>query len=202
MIRSETFKEFASAFAKFQADVQNPKLTAENPHFRSRYAPLSEVLNTVRPILAKHGLSVFQDVATEEDKVVVTTVLLHESGEYLQSSPLKIPAGRGGKPADAQGIGSATSYGKRYQLQAAIGVAADEDNDGEEFTQHNTPYSAPMPTQGPTKEVLAVKFQLGTGSREGFENYYDEQIAQGRDHIFIDAALDKALEKKKKQKTA
>jgi hypothetical protein len=71
MIRSETFKEFASAFAKFQADVQNPKLTAENPHFRSRYAPLSEVLNTVRPILAKHGLSVFQDVATEEDKVVV-----------------------------------------------------------------------------------------------------------------------------------
>lgn len=199
MIRSETFKEFATAFAKFQCDVKNPKLTAENPHFRSRYAPLSEVLNTVRPILAKYGLSVFQDVSTEEDKVVITTILIHESGEFLQSSPLKIPASRGGKPADAQGIGSATSYGKRYQLQAAIGVTADEDSDGEDLANHNTPYSAPVPKQGPTKEVLAVKFQLGTGSREGFDTYYEEQIAQGRDHTFIDAALDKALEKKKKQ---
>jgi hypothetical protein len=202
MKRSETFSSFAKAFAAFQGEVNNPKLTATNPHFKAKYAPLSEVLSVVRPILAKHGLSVHQDVGNEEDKVKVITTLYHESGEYLESSPFCIPAGRGGKPADAQGFGAAASYAKRYQLQACIGVAADEDDDGESLAQHNNQqqYQTQAAPKGPSKQTLAAKYQLGTGSRDGFDEYYNKQIAEGKDHMYIDGALDKAIAKKKEQK--
>lgn len=190
---------FTKAFAAFQAEVQNPKLSKENPHFKSKYAPLSEVLNTVRPVLAKHGLSVIQNIGSEEDKVVCVTTIFHESGEYYKSEPFKLTGSRGGKPADAQGLGSAASYAKRYQLQAILGVAADEDDDGEGTMQQNIQY-VPMNLvnkNGPSKETLAAKYQLGMGSRDGFDAYYDEKTAEGKDHKWIDSALNKAIEKKK-----
>ena len=51
---------------------------------------------------------------------------------------------------------------------------------------------------GPSKETLAAKYQLGTGSREGFDDYYDKKIAEGKDHKWIDSALNTAIENKKK----
>jgi hypothetical protein len=206
MKRSETFGSFAKSFSQFQAEVKNPALTANNPHLKSKYAPLSEVINTVRPILAKYGLSFYQDVASEDDKVKVTTTLFHESGEYLESSPLYIPGSRGaGKPADAQGIGSAASYAKRYQLQAVCGVAAEEDTDGEDLIQQPNAINDLLPTNMTpqiSKQSLAAKYQLGTGSRDGFDDYYNEKINEGWKHEDINKALDKALAKKKAQPVA
>ena len=200
-LRVETFgSAYTKAFAAYQMEVQNPKLTANNPHFKSKYAPLSEVLNTVRPILAKHGLSVSQDIGTNEDKVICVTTVFHESGEYYKSTPFVISGSRGGKPADAQGFGAAASYAKRYQLQAVLGVAADEDDDGEYLASQPTQQNYNMQvTTGPSKQALAAKFQLGTGSRDGFDEYYNKKIAEGKDHAFIDSALDTAIANKKKQ---
>lgn len=169
MKHSEVFKELPMALSKFQAEVTNPKLTAENPHFKSKYAPLSEVFNVVRPILTKHGLSVFQDLGTEDDKVVVTTTIFHESGEFLESDPLKIPAGRGGKPVDAQGIGAAASYAKRYQLQSCLGITADSEDDGE-LLVGQTPTVQTM--NNPSKAQIAAKYQLIMGSRKHFDDFY------------------------------
>jgi hypothetical protein len=202
MKRSDTFKEFAAAFAKFQAEVQNPTLNKENPHFRSKYADLSEILNTVRPILTRYGLSVYQNVGTDEDKVVVTTAIFHESGEFLESDPLCIPAGRGGKPADAQGIGGAASYAKRYQIQAALGINGEMDDDGEALAGRGA-YQAPKaPTQpsAPSQAQLAAKYQLVMGSREGFEDYVNKLHGQGKDDAYIMSALDQAFVKKQKEK--
>jgi hypothetical protein len=201
--RSPIFKELPMALAKFQGEITNPKLTANNPHFKSKYAPLAEVLGTVRPVLSKFGLSVYQDIGTLDDKVVITTHLYHESGEYLISSPLYIPASRGGKGMDAQGIGSGASYGKRYQIQAILGIAADEDNDGEDIANHNN-YAIDnmMPTNMTpqiSKQALAAKWQLGTGSRDGFDDFYNGKTAEGKDHVWIDAAIQKSIDAKKKE---
>jgi hypothetical protein len=201
MKRSETFSEFSKAFAKYQAEIQNPALTATNPHFKSKYCPLPDVIKTVRPILAKHGLSFHQDISSDGDHVVVITTLYHESGEFLESSPLKIPAARGGKPADAQGFGSAASYAKRYQLQAVCGIAAEEDSDAEDLTEHPNQY-APSQPQQPSNAALAAKYQLVMGSREGFEAYRQKLVDQGRDNSYISKALDEALIKKKQQSEA
>lgn len=83
MKASESVKNIAKSLAQFQAEVKNPVNTANNPFFKSKYAPLDEVLNTVRPILSKHGLSVLQFPSGDGQNIVVTTVVMHESGEWI-----------------------------------------------------------------------------------------------------------------------
>ena len=78
--KSESIENLAKSLSKFQAEVTNPANTANNPFYKSKYAPLNEVLNTVGPILAKYGLSVIQSTSSSADSVSVTTALLHDSG--------------------------------------------------------------------------------------------------------------------------
>ena len=90
-----------------------------------RYADLGDTLQTVRPVLARHGLAVLQHTHTDSgDSVLISTTILHRSGEWLRFDPLALPAGR-----TAQETGSAITYGRRYTLLAALGLAT-EDDDG------------------------------------------------------------------------
>lgn len=124
--------ELFAALAKAQAEIENASKNAANPHFRSRYADLAEVLNTVRPVLAKHGLSVMQSTAFDGVMVSVETVLAHASGGSVSSAASCVPA-----KTDAQGVGAATTYLRRYALAAMAGVAQ-EDDDGNSAA-HNKP---------------------------------------------------------------
>jgi hypothetical protein len=124
MKMSEQLDQLATSLAKAQSEMDNVTKNAANPHFRSKYADLAEVLNTVRPVLAKHGLSVVQTTTYSEGVCSVETLLLHASGQYLAevaSAPVV--------KADPQGVGSATTYLRRYALAAIAGVAQ-EDDDG------------------------------------------------------------------------
>lgn len=138
MKRSEQINELAAALCKFQGEVTNPKKTANNPHFGRKYTPLDELVNTVKPIMLKHGLSFFQNTWTEGENVVITTMLLHESGQHIESDEMKLPGHQmlkgGGKAWNAQGAGSAITYGRRYQLSAVLGIASEEDDDGNDVS--------------------------------------------------------------------
>lgn len=124
----------AFALSKFQEEVHNPANTATNPQFRSKYAPLDVVINTVKPILAKNGLSFIQSTGAQGESIEITTMLLHESGEYIISDPLVLPAYQlkkgGEKDFNAQGAGSAITYGRRYSLSAMLGLSSEDDDDG------------------------------------------------------------------------
>jgi hypothetical protein len=96
-----------------------------NPHFKSKYADLSSVLDTVRPVFARHGLAVTQETSPCEDGVIVETVVIHAGGEERRFGKLYVPANK----RDAQGAGSALTYARRYSLMTAFGVPA-EDDDG------------------------------------------------------------------------
>lgn len=126
MDRSESIENLAKAFVKFQAEVTNPANTADNPFFKSRYAPLNEVLNLVRPILTKYGLAVIQNPSTQGESVTVTTIIIHESGEWIKLDPLTLKADKN----TAQGVGSAITYARRYALSAALGISSEDDDDG------------------------------------------------------------------------
>lgn len=126
MNRSESIENLAKAFVKFQSEVTNPANTADNPFFKSKYAPLNEVLNLVRPILTKYGLSIIQSPSAQGDSVTVTTIILHESGEWIRLDPLTLKADKN----TAQGIGSAITYARRYALSAALGISSEDDDDG------------------------------------------------------------------------
>lgn len=117
--------ELFSALAGAQGELENASKNAANPHFRSKYADLAEVLNTVRPVLAKHGLSMMQTTGFDGSLVHVTTILGHSGGGYVTTTASCQPA-----KTDAQGVGSATTYLRRYSAAAVAGVAQ-EDDDGQ-----------------------------------------------------------------------
>ena len=137
MKTSESIKNIAAALCKFQQECESPKKTANNPHFKSKYAPLEEIIKVATPTMAANGLSHFQSTSADGDSVVVTTVLMHTSGEFIESDPLRLPMGK----ATAQGAGSSITYARRYSLCASLGIAAEEDDDANGASQQTTPTS-------------------------------------------------------------
>jgi hypothetical protein len=121
---SDQINEIATALAKAQGEVQNVVKDAKNPHFKSNYATLDAITDTVRPVFAKHGLAVVQIPNCVDGIVTVETIVTHGSGQWIRgvtSSPVT--------KADPQGVGSACTYLRRYSL-AAIASLAQTDDDG------------------------------------------------------------------------
>ena len=148
MQHSESIAKLAAALMVFQSEVKDPARDGENPHFRSKYVQIDGLLAAVRPILSQHGLSVIQSTGGDGQNVTITTMILHTSGEWLETDPLTLKA----QQATPQGAGSAITYGRRYSLSAALGVAWDDDDDG---NAASTPPKAEKPKAAPkakTKE--------------------------------------------------
>lgn len=120
-------KELFSALAKAQGEFKPAVFDCENPHYRSKYASLASVVESVRGSLSKYGLSFSQSVESisTDGKIFLFTSLYHSSGEYIVN---KIPVLL--VKQDMQGLGSAITYAKRYGLSAMLGVVADADDDG------------------------------------------------------------------------
>ena len=94
---------------------------------RAKYAPLDAVIDTVRPVLNRHGVAIVQMTSVQEDMLVVLTVLRHTSGEEITGV---YPVCQLGKAP--QDTGSALTYARRYALLGMCGVhPTDEDDDGE-----------------------------------------------------------------------
>ena len=106
--------------------------SAENPHFRSSYAPLSEFKAMADPVLHKHGLLVLQPHTVDADDngvtyVEIATFLVHaESGAALLARS-RMPLGQ----MTPQAVGSAITYGQRYQYKGLLGLADTDDDDAE-----------------------------------------------------------------------
>lgn len=127
MQKSESIAELAKALSAAQGEIENAKKDAENPFFKSKYADLASVREAYQKPLSKHGLALVQTPhteITEEGMIVsVTTILMHSSGEWISGELSAIPV-----KADPQGIGSCTTYLRRYGAGAITGVAADDDD--------------------------------------------------------------------------
>jgi hypothetical protein len=125
MKHSETIGKLAEALSKAQGEMSNAAKDKDNPFFKSSYADLASVWGACREALSKNGLSVSQFVDTVEGKLILTSILLHMSGEWMSSEVSIVPVKN-----DPQGIGSAITYFRRYCLSALVGIAPAED-DGE-----------------------------------------------------------------------
>lgn len=129
-----------------------------NPHFKNNYADLGAVCELVKPILARHGLAIFQSPGTVADgKLTLSATILHTSGrfmEYLMEMPV-------GDKMTAQAIGSATTYARRYQLKA-IFCLADVDDDGEAATRpgRGTDLKAAISCATTTAQLEAIRPQV------------------------------------------
>ncbi len=126
MNKSESIKNIATALCNFQAEILNPKNTSENPFFNSKYAPLNEILNEVRPLLSKHELSILQSPSGNGSDVIISSLIMHTSGEWIEVEPLTLKADK----STAQAAGSAITYGRRYALSSILGISSEDDDDG------------------------------------------------------------------------
>jgi len=154
MNRSDQIDLLAVALAKFHTEVSNPTKNAQNPHFKNRYADLAEIINVSREPLALNGLSIVQMVGFEGNCVIIETVLLHSSGQFL-SSTLSVPVSK----MDAQGIGSATTYGRRYSWAAMCGLAQEDDDANAAVGGKNLPPAKPLPATSKEDALILIQSQ-------------------------------------------
>jgi hypothetical protein len=163
--RSRTLGKLATALAKAQGEIGNAHKSSDNPYFNSRYADLASIIDAMRAPFAAAGLACTQFVRTTEpvkmgqsadsDGVMqddflayvdIETVILHESGEFL-AEVLRMPVWN----PNPQKVGSASTYGRRYGMQAAAGVAA-EDDDGNAASGKPAPQKRREPPGPPAQE--------------------------------------------------
>lgn len=123
MNKSESIAALSKALVKAQGEVENASKSSTNPHFKSKYADLAEVLNTVRPVFTVNGLAFVQMPSFDGGVASVETLLTHESGEWI-SNIASAPVTK----QDAQGVGSAITYLRRYSLAAFAGIAQEDDD--------------------------------------------------------------------------
>ena len=124
MKHSESIAKLAPALVKANAEVQHAVKDSNNPHFKSKFASLNSVVDTIKPVYASHGLTVVQMPGFDDGHATLETVVLHDSGEWM--------SGVSGSPLqknDPQGVGSALTYLRRYSLSGFAGIAQ-EDDDG------------------------------------------------------------------------
>ena len=121
--KSENIDKLATALSKAQSEMEGAKKESTNPFFKSSYADLHSVIKSSFPYLTKNGLSISQGNEMIQGAVCVTTTLLHSSGQWIRSK-VKLPL----EKKNAQGIGTAITYGRRYGLSAMVGIAQYDDD--------------------------------------------------------------------------
>ena len=114
------------AWIEMRGDIRNPAFDAKNPHFGNQFASLRSVIDATIPVAALHGIAVFTELVAVDGGIGAIVHLCHESGEEKSFGPYV------NRPTklDPQGEASASTYARRYALQAVFGVVGEADDDG------------------------------------------------------------------------
>lgn len=132
-------KAIIEALAKVLPELESAKKNAANPHLKSKYANLSAVMAAVEPA-KEHGLWYRQVPHDRADGACIETIYIHKDGEEMSAGMTFVKADK----QTSQGFGSAMTYARRYSLQCAFGLDA-EDDDGHAASQ--TRQAKPSPQQ-------------------------------------------------------
>lgn len=197
MIFSDSNSKIAPALVKSWGEMESPKhntsvkvQTKSGGSYTFEYTDLGGILDEAKRILKENGISVIQSAFTSDRAghpvVSVETMLLHDSGEWVKSEPLQVPAAQ-----SIQDMGGQITYMKRYSLSAMLGLATEKDDDangasGNTYDQSNRPPSS-----------LKAKYKLGKGTADGFDEWVAEQMAKGRTYPQMERILTEAIEKQK-----
>lgn len=186
---SASIAKLAEAMALSQGEMGSAPENAKNPHFGSSYADLESVINTAKPILAKHGLAVIQLPSGMPPLAGVTTIITHKSGEWIAGELTLKPS-----KDDPQGAGSAISYARRYSEESALNMAT-KDDDGNAASapkpQTSPPARAPAEQPKPVaaKDAYPIDHMITFGKYKGMNV---NQIARADFTKYLDWILDQA----------
>ena len=138
--KSESIGTIAKDLLKAQTEIGKVAKDGYNPHFKSKFADLTSVIEAVKKPLNENNICFLQLVDIAEDSndrlPFVETVLLHDTGEWISSrTPVYCT-----KINNPQALGTGISYAKRYALQAIIGLPTEDDdgNSASDISNNNT----------------------------------------------------------------
>lgn len=169
MYQSEQINELATALAKAQGQMQHAIKDSVNPHFKTKYADLASIIDAIRVPLSENGLSFVQPIRIENGIIVLDTLLLHTSGQWLKSS--MIINVDGANRNAIQALGSHITYSRRYSLSSLIGIAQDDD-DGTSATQ--APVTNLVQAQEKVKPIQYINEAQIIGIENSFETFGDD----------------------------
>lgn len=175
MKTSQTIEKIIPALVKASGELSNPPKNGMNPHFKSKYTTLDELINHIRPVMASNKLCVKTPATTNEEGVSVSVIILHESAEWIEFEPFTIPLVK----RDAQSVGSATTYATRYALCAALGLAGSDDDDANEATkkpEKQSKQKQPTISQEEIEQAYAWMNEKGY-SKQGLERAVRKNFA-------------------------
>lgn len=172
MKHSDALDVLAPALNKVHAELKAIAKDGTNPHFKSKFMTYDAIMDVVRPLCAKHGLSVIQGAATPHTDtegtvtaLAVDTMLLHVSGQWVANS-VTLPVGTVpikdenkkviGEAPTAQTAGATVTYGRRYGIAALLAIAADEDDDGNRASERHAPRGSVSATPTSRRVVDAI----------------------------------------------
>src|SRR5699024_6514320 len=172
MRKSDSIAELSKALAKFQSEVKQPLKDKNNPFFKSKYVPLENVVEAITQEAPNHGLSFVQWALNDEQgRVGVATMLMHESGEWIEFGSVHMKADK----ETAQGAGALITYLKRYSLSAVFGITSDQDDDGNSASGNKIAKSATQAEIGNLKKEIIAFSKLMT---EQGKDVKPEQVEQ------------------------
>lgn len=145
-------KQIIAALLKAQKEMQNAKKDANNPFFKSKYADLNSVREACMPLLNENGILVLQPMVTIDGNEYVKTILLHESGETIESFTKILCKSQN----DPQAYGSGVTYARRYGLQSLVSIGADDD-DGNDASKEKQPKTKQAETMRTTLEAAVLE---------------------------------------------
>ena len=148
-----TTETLINALIRAQKRIDHTTKDAKNPFFKSGYATLQNVFDTVKPALNEEGIYIQQVSHEREGGVCIETIFMGHGGS-VSSGQVFVPAPKN----DPQAYGSAVSYAKRYSLQMACGIATtDEDDDAEKAMQRTKPATQVKRPKKKTHDLLNAK---------------------------------------------
>jgi hypothetical protein len=162
-MKSEKIELLVKALIKAKASISPVAKTKENPFFKSKYADLGTIDEAVKGPLKDNGLVVVQTTEVISGQAVLVTTLLHDSGQWIEGQYPLNPVKN-----DPQGLGSATTYARRYALSALLGVICDEDDDGNHASSrngHSEPQERPQERSQATSSPVGGTISEAQGKR-------------------------------------
>lgn len=142
-----THKNIYIALAAAQTEMGTVVKGAVNPHFRSKYADLADVMQVALPALNKHGIAAWHSTVSADGTIIMRTTLSHgESDTHINCDVPLIVAKN-----DMQGMKSATTYAKRIGIESLTGIAPEDDD--------SNAAAKAAPKQEAPKQISAEQFQ-------------------------------------------
>lgn len=168
MEKSESIAELAKALVKFHSLVGKIGKTSDNPFFKSKYADLAKILSEIDKPLHESGLAVIQLPCGENQ---LTTILTHESGEYISETYTMKPVKN-----DPQGVGSCITYMRRYAIGAILSLNIDKDDDANASSYVGNPIEEQKAKNNRLKSVRIMLGQAKTTEElKGIYNSCDDE---------------------------